>query len=55
MSVVFGVWFGEKAENGMHVTLAQDVEFMEKYPSYAASKTLSMLDMPKRLAVHMQD
>ena len=39
----------------MHITLAQDVSFMERYPSYAASKTLSMLDRPKRVAVRMQD
>ena len=54
MSVVFGVWFGREVENCMHITGAQDLEFMERYPSYAASKTLSMLNLPKRLAVHMR-
>lgn len=39
----------------MHITLAQDVEFMERYPSYAASKRLSMPDLPKHLAKRMPD
>lgn len=55
MSVVFGVWFGRRVEKCMHITWAQDLKFMERYPSYAASKTLSMLNLPKRLAVRMRN
>lgn len=35
----------------MYIKLAKKVEYMERYPSYAASKMLSMLNMPKRLAL----
>ena len=46
---------GKEVEKCMHIKSAREVQFMERYPSHAASKTLSMHNLPKRLAVHMQD
>lgn len=41
----------KEVENCMHIKLAKDLECMERYPSYAAGNTLSMLELPKRLAL----
>lgn len=53
-----GVWAsdpGKEVEKCKHSILALDVELMERYPFDAASKTLSMLALPKRLAVRTPD
>ena len=54
-----GVWRLAQGERVKSVCIAcwrsLEVELVEIYPCYAASKTLSMLDLLKCLAVRMQD